>query len=121
MTLIAACALLSFAAFTARNVADMYVVQRCCEVVIAATNSRRLLIDLPGIGDDPLQGLLLGGKTVDAALVAFVIADDDVPAGARFVGKGQHHGLFFFGLGHAAEYAPFGRGRKSISGLPFAD
>src|ERR1700720_4610792 len=44
--------------------------------------SRRLLIDLFGVGHDPIHRLLFGGKTVDAALVAFVIPDDDVPAGA---------------------------------------
>jgi hypothetical protein len=50
-----------------------------------------------------------------------VIPDDDVPAGASLVDKGQHHGLFLFGVRHAAEYARFGRGRKSKSGLPYAD
>src|SRR5580704_2892745 len=72
----------------------------------------RLLIDLPRVGDNPIQGLLLGGKAVDAALVALVIADDDVPAGALFVGKGQHHGLFFFGVRHGGEYARFRRAGK---------
>ena len=83
--------------------------------------AERLLIDLPGVGDHPIESLLLGGKTVDAAFVAFVIPEDDVPAGALFVGKGQHHGLFFFGFRHAADYARFGRGRKSQSGLPGSD
>src|SRR5580700_9666170 len=83
--------------------------------------SRRLLIDLPGVGDNPIQGLLLGGKTIDAALVALVIADDDVPAGALFVGKGQHHGLFFFGVRHGADYARFGQGRKPKSGLLYSN
>jgi hypothetical protein len=82
-----------------------------------------LLIDLFGVGHDPIHGLLFGGKTVDAALVAFVIPDDDVPAGAFLVGKGQHDWLFFFGVRHGAEYARFGRGRKCKSrpvlfGLP---
>lgn len=65
--------------------------------------TRRLLVDLLGVGDDPLHGLLLGGKTVDAALMAGVVADDNVPAAARLVGKGQHHGRFFSGLRHGAE------------------
>lgn len=58
------------------------------KVVAAATNSRRLLIDFLGVGHDPIHGFLLAGKTVDAALMAFVIPDDDVPAGALLVGKG---------------------------------
>ena len=74
--------------------------------------TRYLLIDLFGVSDDPLHGLLFGGKTVDAALVTFMIPNDDVPAGALLVGKGQHHGLFFFGFRHGAEYAPFGQGCK---------
>jgi hypothetical protein len=74
-----------------------------------------LLIDLLGVGHDPIHGLLLGGKAVDAALVAFVIPDDDVPAGTLFVGKGQHHRLFFFGFHHAGEYAPFGPAGKPFS------
>jgi hypothetical protein len=61
-----------------------------------------LLIDLFGVGHDPIHGLLFGGKTVYAALVAFVIPDDDVPAGALLVGKGQHDWLFFFGVRHGA-------------------
>jgi hypothetical protein len=76
--------------------------------------SGRLLIDLFGVGHDPIDGLLFGGKTVDAALVAFVIPDDDVPTGALLVGKGQHHRLFFFGFHHAAEYAPFGPAGKPL-------
>jgi hypothetical protein len=60
----------------------------------------RLRIDLPGVGNNPLHSLLLAGKTIDAAFVAFVIPDDDVPAAASLVGKGQHHGSFFFGAGH---------------------
>src|SRR5580704_11209448 len=80
---------------------------------VSRPNSGTLLIDLSGVGDDPRQGLLLGGKAVDAAFVAFVIPDDDMPAGARLVGKGQHHRLFLFGVSHVrsshgAEYAPFG-------------
>jgi hypothetical protein len=74
--------------------------------------THHLLIDLIGVGHDPIHGLLFGGEAVDAALVAFVIPDDDVPAGALFVGKGQHHGLFFFSVRHGADYARFGRGRK---------
>jgi hypothetical protein len=80
-----------------------------------------LLIDLFGVGHDPIHGLLFGGKTVDAALVAFVIPDDDVPAGAFLVGKGQHDWLFFFGVRHGAEYARFGRGRKCKSRLFYSD
>jgi hypothetical protein len=76
--------------------------------------SRRLLIDLFGIGHDPIHGLLLGGEAVDAALMAFVIPDDDVPAGALLVGKGQHHRLFFFGFHHPAEYARFGPAGKPL-------
>jgi hypothetical protein len=53
--------------------------------------------------------------------VAFVIPDDNVPAGALLVGKGQHHRLFFFGVRHGGDYARFGRGRKSKSGLPYSD
>jgi hypothetical protein len=81
----------------------------------------RPFIDLACVGDHPIEGLLLGGKTVDAAFVAFVIPKDDMPAGALFVGKGQHHGFFFFGVRHAADYARFGRGRKSQSGLRGSD
>src|ERR1700686_3522041 len=65
-----------------------------------------LLLDLLGVGHDPIAGLLFGGETVDAALVAFVIPDDDVPAGALLVGKGQHHRLFFFGVHHARPNMP---------------
>jgi hypothetical protein len=83
------------------------------------TNSRKLPIDLPRIGDNPIHGLLFGGKAVDPAFVAFVIPDDDVPAGACLVGKGHHHGLLFFGVRHGADYARSGRGRKGKSGLPY--
>src|ERR1700722_4677417 len=69
----------------------------------------RLLIDRPGVGDDPTQGLLFRSKAVDAAFVAFVVPDDDVPPGARFVGKGEHHGLFFFGVGHCGRICPVRR------------
>ena len=91
------------------------------QVRVVSGNSRSLLIDLSRISDDPIHGLLLGGEAVDAALVAFVIADDNVPAGAVFVGKGQHYRPFFFGVRHGGEYARFGRGRKSKSGLPYPD
>jgi hypothetical protein len=49
--------------------------------------------------------------------MALVIANDDVPAGARLVGKGQHHGLFFFGVRRGAEYALFGRSGKPLIAL----
>lgn len=75
---------------------------------VSAAWEPRLLIDLLGVGDDPLHGLLLGGEAVDAALVAFVVADDNVPAAALLVGKGQHHGRFFSGVRHGAEYASSG-------------
>src|SRR5580704_295423 len=81
--------------------------------------SRRLPIDLIGVGHDPIQGLSFAGEAVDAALVACVIPDDDVPAGALLVGKGQHDGLFLFGVGHRAEYAPFSPAGKPLS-LPYS-
>jgi hypothetical protein len=65
-----------------------------------------LFIDLIGIRYYPIQGLFFRGEAVDAALVAFVVADDHVPAGALFVGEGQHDRLFLlrvhFAFGHFA-------------------
>lgn len=55
----------------------------------------RLLVNLLGVGNDPVQGLFFGSEAFDAALVARVISDNDVPTGPPIVLEGQHDRLFF--------------------------
>ena len=66
--------------------------------------SHALLINLLGVGNDPIQGLVFGREAIDTALVARVISDDDVPTGSPLVLEGQHD-RFFFGRCHAGHYA----------------
>ena len=60
----------------------------------------RLLIDLLGVGNDPIQSLFFGSKAIDATLVAFVISYNHVPTRSLLVLEGQHY-WFFFRVCHA--------------------
>jgi hypothetical protein len=60
--------------------------------------SLRLFIDLPGVDNYPIQGLIFGRKAVDAPLVSCVISYHHVPTRSVLVLEGQHHGVFFRGF-----------------------
>src|SRR6516225_3430619 len=60
------------------------------ETIACRMSSRRRLVDFPGIGNDPIQGLLFAREAIDATLVTVMITDEDVPARSLLVGEGQH-------------------------------
>src|ERR1022692_3567757 len=60
--------------------------------------SRRVLVDLLGVGNNPTQGLIFGRKAVDPPLLSCVISYHHVPTRSVLVLEGQHHGLFVHGF-----------------------
>ena len=64
------------------------------ETIACRMSSRRRLVDFPGIGNDPIQGLLFAREAIDATLVTVMITDEDVPARSLLVRERQHYGLF---------------------------
>ena len=67
--------------------------------------SQALLINLLGVGNDPIQSLSFGSEAVDTALVARVISYDNVPTRSFLVLEGQHY-RFFFGVCHLSTMHP---------------
>src|SRR5438132_13827694 len=67
--------------------------------------SHALLINLLGVGNDPIQSLSFGSEAVDTPLVARVISYDNVPTRSFLVLEGQHH-RFFFRVCHLSTMHP---------------
>lgn len=61
--------------------------------------SLRLFIDLLGVGNNPIQGLIFSREAVDPPLVRCVMSYRHVPTRSVLVLEGQHHGLYFHGFG----------------------
>ena len=68
--------------FWSRARPRLSALQRAC--------AQKLLIELRGVGGDPIHRFISGGKAIDPALVALMIPDDHMPAGSRLVREGLH-------------------------------